>query len=62
MAPDVTSHLSCLTLTSADDARFPVVAGDAEFTCETDGSVYSWILKERGLRRKHRAPLCGIKV
>ena len=38
------------------------MAAGAELECETDGSVYSWIPKEKGFRREHTAPLCGIEV
>jgi hypothetical protein len=53
--------VSCFDI-SADAERRPVFAGGSRFNCENDGAVYSWILKETGLRRKNKLPICGIEV
>ena len=57
-----TPHCSLCFDSSADAKKFPVIAGGARFQCETDGAIYAWVRKERGFRRKHRTPLCGIEV
>jgi len=53
--------VSCFDI-SADAERLPVWAGGTRFNCENDGAVYSWILKETGLRRKNKLPMCSIEV
>lgn len=58
MAADVPPHCShCLTLAPMLRDSWRSLAGEAEFTCETDGSLYSWIQKERGWRREQSIPL-----
>jgi len=47
---------------SADSERFPVVAAGQKFNCENDGSIYVWVRKPNGFRRKNIAPLCRVEV
>ena len=47
---------------SADSERFPIMAAGEIFNCENDGSIYDWIDKPNGVRRKSSVPLCAIEA
>ena len=53
--------VSCFDI-SADAERLPVWAGGTRFNCENDGAIYSWVPKEKGLRRKNKLPICSIEI